>query len=224
MQTFSPARAMLVLFVLTLLVHSVASFSTLPDASAWTAQRRVVGTSTCNSSTTTLSATDRRAFLQESLTVAAGLLILASSPLPAFAIEEADIITAKIASSQALRNVKTAQKKLASSGVAAYVSAADYESLKSVLRVEPISGVRKAGTVLVRAGQDRPEQPQLAQNLQASYKTFIAKLEKMDSLASVAMRGRSIAATDFQDSYDGAVSALNDFVTVAERSLELPVQ
>ena len=165
--------------------------------------------------------------MQETLTVAAasaaGLLISASSPLPAFAIEEADIITAKIASSQALRTVKIAQKKLASSGVAEYVSTADYESLKSVLRVEPISGVRKAGTVLVRAGQDRPEQ-QLAENLQASYKTFIAKLEKMDSLASVAMRGRSIAATDFQESYDGAVSALNDFVTVAERSLELPVQ
>jgi len=168
------------------------------------------------SSATTLKAT-RKNFLHNSL-AAASAVLLVNGPLSALPAH-ADI-TSKLASSQALRNVKIAQKKLTSGGVAEYVSTADYADLKAVLRVAPISDIRKACTVLVRAGEDGPE----ADNLQTAYKLFIGKLEKMDSVASVALRGRTIAQADFEESYNGAVSALNEFVAVAERSIDIPVQ
>lgn len=159
----------------------------------------------------------RHDFLHSSLSAASAVLLVhgLAPPLPAHAD-----ITAKLASSQALRNVKIAQKKLTSGGVAEYVSTADYADLKAVLRVAPISDLRKACTVLVKAGEDGPE----SDNLQTTYKLFISKLEKMDSVASVALRGRTIAQADFQESYENAVAALNEFVAVAERSIDIPVQ
>lgn len=162
--------------------------------------------------------TTRKSFLQNGLTAVSSTLLVVSSP-PTVGPAHADI-TSILASTQALRNVKMAQKKLSSSAVVEYVSTAAYADLRSVLRVAPVSDLRKACTTLIKAGEDGPE----ADNLQTTYRNFIAKLEKMDSVASVALRGRNVSEMEFLSSYESAVAALNDFVAVAERSMDTPVQ
>jgi hypothetical protein len=162
--------------------------------------------------------TTRKSFLQSGLTAGASTVLAVNSP-PTVRPAQADI-TSKLASTQALRNVKLAQKKLSSLAVVEFVSTADYANLKSVLRAAPLSDLRKACTVLIKAGEDGPE----ANNLQTTYQNLIAKLEKIDSVASVALRGRTVSEMVFLSSYEGAVTALGDFVAVAERSMDTPVQ
>jgi len=219
---FAPSALVIAIFFLTIgAPATVASFAINRQqqyASPADSSERVGFLARSGTPTTALGATSsRKDFLAATVSAAAVSLTAAAAGWPLAA--HADI-TNKLASSQALRSVKIAQKKLSSASTAEYITTADYATLKSVLRVEPISGIRKASTILVRAGEDGPE----ADNLSSSYKVFIAKLEKMDSVASVAMRGRTVADSEFKESYEGAVSALNDFVAIAERSIETPVQ
>ena len=192
-------------------VSIVESFTspTTPQISAKRGQARNVSLQ---------ATTTRKSFLQDGLTATASALLLTNAP-PTIRPAYADI-TAKLASTQALRNVKTAQKKLTSRTVVEYISTADYANIKAVLRDAPLSDLRKACTVLIRAGDDGPE----SDNLQTAYKTFIAKLETMDSIASVALRGRNVSKQELESTYEGAVSALGNFVAVAERSMVTPVQ
>mmetsp|Transcript_16179 Transcript_16179/g.21163 ORF Transcript_16179/g.21163 Transcript_16179/m.21163 type:complete len:193 (-) Transcript_16179:211-789(-) len=127
-------------------------------------------------------------------------------------------ITNKLASKAALRNVKSAQKKLAS--IELYVANNDYASLKLALREAPLSDIRKACTTLVKGGEDGPD----ADKLQLQYKKFMTSLEKIDALASLGMRGRNISNQDFYSSYKGTVDTLASFLDVAREAIEIPIQ
>ena len=159
--------------------------------------------------------TDRKAFLQTTALSfgSAAMLVGTSSPAPAHAD-----VTNKVASSAALRNVKLVQKRLA--GLADTVAQNEYQELKEALRVAPFSDLRKNMTTLVRGGEDGPD----AQALQDKYKTFIAKLEKMDTTATLALRGKKLNEGDFNSTYQATVDALADFVELAQGAAEIPVQ
>lgn len=139
--------------------------------------------------------------------------------LPQLAVAAAattDTTTSKLAASAALRSVKIAKKRLQSETVFDYIVQSDYPALQAVLRVAPISEIRKACFVLVRAADDGEDNSTL---LSVQYKAFIAALEKLDTTAMVAIRGRALGASEFRDSYDATVSALSDFVETAEKSV-----
>lgn len=173
-------------------------------------------TSTASSSTC-LSATTRKAFFQDlvvmGVTVAATGSVLTTRPQAA----NADI-TSKVASSAALRNVKTSQKKLKT--LSAYANENEYLKLKEALREAPLSEVRKSCTTLVNGGEDGPD----AEKLQAKYKTFIGALEKLDSTGSVAVRGKKLKAGQFEKLYLDTVESLADFLVTAEEAVATPMQ
>ena len=127
-------------------------------------------------------------------------------------------VTNKVASSAALRNVKRSLKKLDS--LELYVTSNNYEDLRAALRLAPLADLRKNMFTIVRDGEDGPD----AELLEKSYRKFIQGLEQMDSTAGLAMRGRKIPDGVFYDNYKVTVVALNDFLTVAEQSVEVPVQ
>lgn len=127
-------------------------------------------------------------------------------------------ITNKLASSAALRTVKSAQKKLSSMEL--YISQNDYTSLKEALRVAPFADIRKACFTLVRGGEDGPD----AEELNVRYKKFMASLERMDSLASLGMRGRTVKNEEFYSSFTATVDALSSFAELAKEASEIPVQ
>jgi len=189
---------------LVLLLLSVSHYS----VSAFTL---VAKTSQQSTSTSLHSTCSRNDFVRQSLQ---GLLV-ATTLIPTTA--HADI-TNKVASTSALRNVKSAQKALSTLQDA--VTALDYATFRGALRQAPLSEVRKACTILVRGGDDGPE----ADKLQQTYKTFITTLEKVDATALVAMRGRKIPDDEFPNTYAAANAALADFVAVAERAAAIPVQ
>jgi hypothetical protein len=127
-------------------------------------------------------------------------------------------VTNKVASSAALRNVKLSQKKLV--GLQNVVDANEYTELKESLRAAPISDIRKNMSMLVKGGEDGPD----AQVLQDKYKRFIARLEKMDGMASLALRGRKLDKSELLLAYQATVDALNDFLETAQAAAEIPVQ
>jgi len=143
------------------------------------------------------------------------LAVMSTLVLPTVA--NADI-TNKLASSTALRSVKLSQKKLAS--MEDFILTDDYVPLKEALRVQPFSEIRKSCTTLIRGGEDGPD----ADELQKRYKAFISSLERLDSTASLGMRGRKIADGEFLSAYKQTVDALSDFVKVAEEASAIPVQ
>jgi len=100
----------------------------------------------------------------------------------------------------------------------AAVSSNDYTSVKEAIRKPPLTEVRRNCMILVKGGEDGPD----ADNLQSKYATFIKELEGLDSQASLGMRGRK--NIEMADNYDGTVKALKDFLDVAEKAAELPVQ
>jgi hypothetical protein len=115
--------------------------------------------------------------------------------------------------SSSLRSVKSALKKLQSSTVADLVDASDFVALKEVLRVPPVSEVRRAGTKLISsAGGSVEEADSLAATLHSHYKAFIASLELMDSTASLGMRGRTLTETEFRESYVKTLASLQTLV------------
>ena len=80
--------------------------------------------------------------------------------------------------------------------------------------------MRKVAFVLVRGGEDGPK----AEQLTASYKSFIASLEKIDSTSSLGIRGRKIPQLQLSEEYQVIESSMKDFVAVAEAAAEIPVQ
>ncbi|KAG7346704.1 hypothetical protein IV203_005773 [Nitzschia inconspicua] len=127
-------------------------------------------------------------------------------------------ITNKVASSPALRSLKRAQQNLPK--LLPTVQSNDYVAVKSFLRTPPFDDVRKNGFILVRGGEDSPK----ASELEASYKSFIASLEKIDGTASLGMRGRTIKPLQMSEEYDNIVAAMDSFLKLAEETAEIPVQ
>ena len=159
-----------------------------------------------------LTVSSRRQHLSSA--AAAVMTVIGSSPKePAWAD-----ITNKVASNAALRNLKLSQKKL--STLEEYVSFQDYEGLKGQLRQAPVSELRKSAFTLVKGGEDGPD----AELLSKKYQALISSLERMDSTATLAMRGRKIPAPEFTQNYLDFASALNDFIVLGEESSNIPVQ
>jgi hypothetical protein len=122
-------------------------------------------------------------------------------------VSKADV-TNKVASSPALRSLKRAQNYLPK--LLPNVQSNDYVAVKAFLRTPPFDEVRKNGYILVRGGEDSPK----ASELEASYKSFIASMEKIDGTASLGMRGRSIRQLQMSEEYDNIVVAMEYFIKV----------
>eukprot|EP00546_Thalassionema_frauenfeldii_P002220 CAMPEP_0178937360 /NCGR_PEP_ID=MMETSP0786-20121207/25707_1 /TAXON_ID=186022 /ORGANISM="Thalassionema frauenfeldii, Strain CCMP 1798" /LENGTH=169 /DNA_ID=CAMNT_0020615909 /DNA_START=75 /DNA_END=585 /DNA_ORIENTATION=- len=135
-------------------------------------------------------------------------------------VEEARAdITNKLASAAALRKVRQGQQKLKE--MEFYVVNNDYTSLQLALRKEPFFDIRKNSYILVRGGDDGP----LAGDLERCYKTFMASLEKMDTTATLGLRGRRpLEDGEFYHSYRSTVESLENFLAVANEAAEIPVQ
>ena len=132
-------------------------------------------------------------------------------------VSHADI-TNKVASSAAIRNVKRAQKQLDT--LELYVVNDDYVQLMQAIRDPPLADLRKACTTLVHGGDDGPNADKLAY----LYKRLIASLEKMYSTAGLGIKGRKLQEGELLAYYRDTVSALGNFVVVAEESVTIPVQ
>ena len=153
----------------------------------------------------------RSAFFRDLSTVF--IVTAVSTPL----IANADV-TAKLASSAALRNVKSCQNKLKS--LEASVSEPDFLAIRQSLREAPFSDLRKNMSTLVKSSEDGPDAAPMA----AQYKKFITSLETMDVRAGLGARGQKISA-DEMNGYFGAVQTnLKEFLLLAEAAAEIPVQ
>ena len=127
-------------------------------------------------------------------------------------------ITNKLASSAGLRNVKRAQKQLDT--LELYVVNEQYVSLQQAIRNPPLGEIHKACSILVRGGEDGPD----AEKLLSSYQQFIGSFEQLDRRAGLGGRGQKLNEGELLGFYKGTVSALSDFVVVAEESALIPVQ
>ena len=139
--------------------------------------------------------------------------VVGATPL----IANADV-TNKVASTTALRNVKRARKQ--ADTFEPFVVEGDYQGLRGAIRVSPMSEVRKNCFILVRGGEDGPD----AEKLTETYKAFIAALEKLDSTAGLAIRGRQIPDGEIADLYKSTLVSLGDFISIAEDAVTIPLQ
>lgn len=128
-------------------------------------------------------------------------------------------VTNKIASSTALRALTRVQSQLPVKVLPA-VQANDFVGVKARLREAPFDNVRKNGQTLVRGGEDGPR----ARELVKYYKELIAALEKIDSTASLGMRGRTIGPLEMTQEYDKIIVALETFLKVGAAAADIPLQ
>jgi hypothetical protein len=154
----------------------------------------------------------RSSFFKDVSVIAAGVLVFAPN------VAGATDIRSKLASSAALRNVKSSQKKLTT--LVDYIQLGDYAGLKEALRASPFSDLRKSMSTLVKSGEDGPD----SDKLQTTYKTFIVALETLDSTASLAVRGRKISAEQMSSLYVACEDALGSFLVLAEETALVPMQ
>ena len=145
-----------------------------------------------------------RRFVLQSLVVGATVLVTAHSD-PVRALDDDGV------SGPALRKVQSGLKKLQGPAVRGYIEDNDYAALQVSLREAPLSELRKSCTTLIRVRT--ADQGTLV--LQEQYQTVIAALEKLDSQALTAQRGRKLADGEWRTSYDATVQSLSDFVTLA---------
>jgi hypothetical protein len=128
-------------------------------------------------------------------------------------------VTSKVASTAALRNLQRCSKTLPK--LSASVSTNDYLGVKSFMRTPPWDEVRKNGQILVRGGEDLGPK---ATELSNKYKSFVESVEKIDGTASLGIRGRKIDPLQLTVEYDSVQATLNDFIKVAEETVEIPIQ
>jgi hypothetical protein len=148
----------------------------------------------------------RRVFFENfgrSVTVASVLLA------PTLAIAD---VTSQLAAPAALRAIKRARKKI--SNLEDTVLLNDYTGIKAALRLESISDLRKSCSTIIKATEDGPN----AESILTNYRTMITSLEKLDSVASVGMRGRKLSNSELKESYDLFVTSLDRFIEISESS------
>ena len=150
--------------------------------------------------TTLISTFNRRESLSFPSTFAV-LPIVLLSPTEARADK---LISNQLASPSALRYVKLSIKVL--SDLEFYASTNDYEQIKLGLRGPGLDQLRKNASILVGSNEEGPVKESLA----SRYSTFIHDLEKLDSEASLGIRGRKNIS--MSESYEKCLSSLNDFV------------
>lgn len=192
----------------TLVLAAAASFAVLADGfstnSVSTSTQR-----TASSSSTALDAASRRNVLTE---FAVGLAAATATAVAIPQVANADV-TNKVASTPALRKLKRAQQILPK--LLPTVQSNDYVAVKAFFRTPPFDDVRKSAFIIVRGGEDGPR----AGELEASYKQFIASVEKIDGTASLGMRGRSIQPLQMAQEYDTIVATMESFLKVRKISL-----
>jgi hypothetical protein len=160
---------------------------------------------TTSTSTSSLDAASRRdLFYGATVGLMGGIVTLLVDPQ----VAAADV-TNKVASSPALKSLKRAQQNLPK--LLPTVQSNDYVAVKAFFRTPPFDQVRKNGFILVRGGEDGPK----ASELEASYKSLIATIEKIDGTASLGMRGRSIKPLQMSEEYDNIVAAMDSFLKVS---------
>lgn len=142
--------------------------------------------------TTLLHASSRRT------AILAGAAAFWTTASPALAIMDDDAI--------ALRLVRSSIKKL--KATQDIVDQSDYQSLQSVFRSPPVSNIRKACTTLARGNDE----------LKELYGTFIADLERLDTTAMTALRGRTIPEQELADRYQATLTALEAFEASATKA------
>lgn len=147
----------------------------------------------------------RRTFFQDLVSTVA----VASVLVPRSASAD---ITSQLAAPAALRTIKRARKKI--SNMEDTVLLNDYTEIKAALRLESISDLRKSCSTIIKATEEGPNAESILQN----YKTMITSLEKLDSLASVGMRGRKLGDNEIKESYDSFVASLDSFIDISELS------
>ncbi|GKY92122.1 hypothetical protein MPSEU_000183600 [Mayamaea pseudoterrestris] len=157
------------------------------------------------------SSMTRSGFFQTVVTAAA--LTITATPL----VANADV-TAKLASSTALRKVKSCQNKLATLETA--ISETDYLAVRQSLREAPCSDLRKSMTTLVKGAEDGSN----AQEISAKYKTFISSLETLDAKAGLGLRGQSISVEEMTKYYQAVLINLREFLEAAQAAAEVPLQ
>lgn len=118
----------------------------------------------------------RRDFFNSAINTA-GMISIITFTQPAYAD-----VTNKIASQASLRYIKRSVKEF--DKLELYASMNDYTEMKEAIRAPALSEIRKNAFVIIRGAEDGPE----SENLQASYKTFISCLEKLDSDSSLGLR------------------------------------
>ena len=127
-------------------------------------------------------------------------------------------VTNKVASSSAIRVVKSAQKQLDT--LEFYAANNQYKELVQAVQSPPLTEIRKACTTLIRGGEDERD----ADKLVSSYQNFISSLEKMYTTAGLGIRGRTIPQGELLGLYNDTVSTLSIFAAVAEDSVSIPLK
>merc|ERR1712232_31241 len=128
--------------------------------------------------------------------------VVATTLVQGPAVTNAAIDLDPLATGSAIRGIKRALKQLKTFEF--YVTQSDYEALKASTRTPPISEVRTNCFAIVKAsGYD--------ENYEKSYKEFISNFEKLDSTASLGMRGRKVSSEDFLRTYQNTVTSLESF-------------
>ena len=164
---------------------------------------------------------NRRETLQKTLTTLIGGVTACTALLSMSATTEAAHadVTNKVASSTALRALTRAQTQLPTK-LLPDVKANNFVGVKARLREPPFDLVRKNGQILVRGGEDGPK----AKELVRLYKEVISSLEKIDSTASLGMRGRTVDPFEMSQEYDVIATALDAFLKVGSEAADIPLQ
>jgi hypothetical protein len=159
----------------------------------------------------------RRDFLigMPSALVVSGIAVSPAVLLPESAVaattEEETIqtttTTTTTTTSSPLRKVKSALQKLRSETVRNVVVNYEYLDLKQILRLPPLSEVRKSCSSLLK------QFPQC----ESQYRNFIVQLEAFDTMATLGLRGKIPSWEEWNGAYERTITALQGFVTaVAE--------
>lgn len=146
----------------------------------------------------------------------------------------------QIAISSALRNVKNSIKTLQSTEMELIITTNDYVAVKEKLRVIPLSEIRKSCSSLMKYSVSynfiqktlpsefdekilstmTMEEKINRSKLGISYQTYKKSLERMDSLASLGMRGRDYKTSNNEiwiNSYQETITSLQSFLSIAEQ-------
>jgi hypothetical protein len=155
----------------------------------------------------------RRDFLigMPSALVVSGIAVSPAVLLPESAVaattEEETIqtttTTTTTTTSSPLRKVKSALQKLRSETVRNVVVNYEYLDLKQILRLPPLSEVRKSCSSLLK------QFPQC----ESQYRNFIVQLEAFDTMATLGLRGKIPSWEEWNGAYERTITALQGFVT-----------
>lgn len=177
----------------------------------------VTKSSMLSSSTTELQAVNSRKEVLQTLGLA-GMILASPMNNVAFAEDATTVDTAGdetavsgMLQSPNLRSLKRAEKQL--SKMEFYATENDYESLKAAIRNAPFSECRLKSFAILKEYKDQPVKEE---KLKASYDTFIASVEKMDSTAGLGMRGRNLSKDAMLKDYQAAAANMAAWIATIE--------